>query len=98
MLDKINFHDADIYNYVRDDVDISFELKDGWNEDTYYKIKLKNVRVEVMNNTDDLVGYILNTFNNINEYGSIDLCSGDSGRVDEAIDGRKYYLKNMEGK
>lgn len=92
-LDKINFHDADIYNYVREGNDISFELKDGWNEDTYYRFKLNNVKVEVMDNTDDLVGYVLEEFNNINKYGSINLYSGEGGRVEEAVDGRKYYLK-----
>ena len=93
MLDKINFHDADMYNYVRDGNDISFELKDGWNEDTYYRFDLNNIRVEVMDNTDDLVGYILEEFNNINKYGSINLYSGEGGIVEKAVDERKYYLK-----
>jgi len=92
-LDKINFHDADMYNYVRDGNDISFELKDGWYEDTYYKIKLNNVRVEVMNNTEDLVGYVLEEFNNINKTDGINLYSGFGGRVEESEDERKYYLK-----
>ena len=46
-----------------------------------------------MDNDDDLVAYILDTFNNINENGSINLYSGDGGRVEEVVDGRKYYLK-----
>ena len=88
-LEKINFHDADIYSYVRKGNNIYFELKDGWNEDCYYKIKLDNVSVQVMNNSADLVSYILNVFNTINESDGINLYSGEFGVVDE----NKHYLK-----
>ena len=89
ILDEINFHDADIYNYERKDNNISFELKDGWNDKCYYKIKLNNVVVQVMNNSDDLVSYILNVFNTINESDGINLYSGEFGIINEG----KCYLK-----
>ena len=89
ILDEINFHDADIYNYERKDNNISFELKDGWNEKCYYKIKLENVVVQVMNNNDDLVSYILKVFNTINEGDGINLYSGEFGIINES----KCYLK-----
>ena len=92
-MNEINFHDADLYNYVRNGNDISFELKDGWNEDTYFKIELNDIRVEVMNNTDDLVSYTLDCFNNINEYGGINLYSGEFGKFEKNVDEGKYWLK-----
>lgn len=92
MLNKINFHDADIVDYVKEGNNISFLLKDGWNEDTYYKIKLNNVKVFVMDNIDCLVSYILDKFTNIGKC-SINLYSGNFGKMLGDSDGKKYYLK-----
>lgn len=93
LLDQINYHDAEIYNYKRDDKNISFELKDGWNNDSYYKFELKNVMVQVMNNKSEYINYVLDEFNNINKNGHINLYSGECCLLDEPIDGCKYYLK-----
>lgn len=93
LLDKISFHDADLSNYKKEENNISFELKDGWEYDTYFKFELKNVKVQVMDNKSELICYILDEFNNINKYGKINLYSGEGGILDESIDGCKYYLK-----
>ena len=52
-VNNINFHDGDIYNYEREDNNISFEIKDGWIDCLYYIIELENVSVQVMNNNPE---------------------------------------------
>lgn len=89
-INRINFHDGDMYNYKRDINNISFELKDGWDYDTYYKFELKNVRVQVMNNNPELICFVLNRFNSLMEDDEINLYSGECGMVDGTD---KYYLK-----
>ena len=92
-LNDISYHDADISDYDRKNKNISFKLKDGWEYDTYYKFELKNIKVQVMNNKPELVCYVLDEFNNINEYGKINLYSGEIGKIEETNNGGKYYLK-----
>lgn len=92
-LQDINYHDADVNNYKREDNNISFELKDGWEYDTYYKFELKNIEVQVMNNKPELICYVLDEFNNINEYGKINLYSGEIGKLEKTNTGERYYLK-----
>lgn len=92
-LNDISYHDADISDYDRKNKNISFKLKDGWEYDTYYKFELKNIKVQVMNNKPELVCYVLDEFNNINEYGNINLYSGEAGKIEETYNGGKYYLK-----
>lgn len=93
LLDKISYHDAEISNYMRDGNNISFQLHDGWNEEDYYKIELKNIKVQVMNNKPELICYLLEVFNNINKYDALNLYSGEFGRLEEIQNERKYYLK-----
>ncbi|MGN1341764.1 MAG: hypothetical protein ACI4VL_00865 [Bacilli bacterium] len=92
-LRDINYHDADVNNYNREGNNISFELKDGWEYDTYYKFELKNIKVQVMNNKPELICYVLDEFNNINEYGKINLYSGEIGKLEKTNTEGKYYLK-----
>lgn len=89
----IYYHDADVNNYNREGNNISFELKDGWEYDTYYKFELKNIKVQVMNNKPELICYVLDEFNNINEYGGINLYSGEIGKLEKINTEEKYYLK-----
>lgn len=90
VLDKISYHDGDISNYKREGNDISFIIKDGWEYDLYYKFELKNVNIQVMNNSKELICFILDEFNNINKCGQLNLFSGECGKVE---DSNKYYLK-----
>ena len=60
-LEKINFHDADIYSYVRKGNNIYFELKDGWNEKCYYKIKL--IISQLLRNNSSYSFFDVNTNN-----------------------------------
>ena len=39
-----------------------FLIEDGWTPKTYFKIKLKNVKIEVMNNKPELICYTLDRF------------------------------------
>ena len=93
LLNKISYHDAEISNYVRNNNNISFQLRDGWIEDDYYKLELKNIKVQVMNNKPGLICFLLDEFNSINKYNNIDLYSGEFGELDESHGGKKYYLK-----
>lgn len=90
LLDKISFHDGEISDYKRENNNISFIIKDGWEYDIYYKFELKNVNIQVMNNEPELICYVLDEFNNINKYGKLNLFSGDFGMTE---DSNKYYLK-----
>lgn len=91
LFDKINFHDAKIHEYKRDGNDIIFLIEDGWVSNTYFKVKLKNVKVEVMNNSLELVCYTLDVFNKIIKNGIGGYIS--SGKGDIIKDNEKYYLK-----
>ena len=95
-LDKINnivFHDGDIYNYERESNNISFEIKDGCSNSSYYKIKLDNVRVEVMDNNPEYICYTLHIFSSLNDDVMFNLYSGEAGIFRELNGQEKYYLK-----
>ena len=93
QFDKVSYHDSEFYNYNNDGKNITFELKDGWKYNTYYKFELKNVIVQVMNNKSEYVKFVLDRFNNLDIDDSINLFSGEVGLLDEPIDNYKYYLK-----
>lgn len=93
LLDKISYHDAEISNYVRNNNNIFFQLRDGWIEDDYYNFELKNIEVQVMNNKPGLICFLLDEFNNINKSNNIILYSGEFGELDKEQGRKKYYLK-----
>ena len=78
------------YEEVKAVDDISFEIKDGWDYDIYYKIELNNISVQVMNNEPELICFVLNRFNCLTEEDEINLYSGECGIIEDT---GKYYLK-----
>ena len=88
-LNSISYHDANIINYKKYKNDITIELKDGWEENTYYKIELKNVSIQIMKNKVHLVYYVLDEFNNINNSNPLPLYAGKAEKTNE----KKYNLK-----
>lgn len=86
-LNNISYHDGYVDNYERKGDNISFVLKDGWLDDSYYKFEFKNVKIEVMNNKPELVSYVLDMFNNMNNDG-VWLYSGEINKFED-----KSYLK-----
>jgi len=90
LFNQISFHDSEIKDYKKDDNNIILLIKDGWLPNTYFKVKLKNVKVEVMNNNKELISYTLERFNNIFK-------NGVGHRITHGIidnyDNDKYYLK-----
>lgn len=93
-VNNINFHDGDIYNYEREDNNISFEIKDGWIDCLYYIIELENVSVQVMNNNPEYICYTLDVFNNrIKNDEQFNLYSGEADSFIDSEGMEKYYLK-----
>ena len=60
LFKKISFHDAEIKGYKKDGESIAILIKDGWIPNVYYKIKLENVKVEIMDNEPKIISYTLN--------------------------------------
>ena len=90
LFNQISFHDSEIKGYKKDDNNIILLIKDGWLPNTYFKVKLKNVKVEVMNNNKELISYTLERFNNIFKNGVGHRIT--HGMIDN-YDNDKYYLK-----
>lgn len=86
-LNEISYHDGYVTDYECHGNNISFVLKDGWSNDSYYKFEFKNVKIEVINNKPELVSYVIDAFSNMNN-SSVWLYSGEQGVV-----GDKSYLK-----
>ena len=86
-LKNIFYHDGYVTDYECDGDNISFIIKDGWSNDSYYKFEFKNIKIEVMNNKPELVSYVIDIFSNMNDT-SVWLYSGELGEV-----GDKLYLK-----
>ena len=90
LFDKINFHDSEIKGYKRDGTNIAILIEDGWLQKTYFKIKLKNVKLEVMNNKHELICYTLDRFYDIFKNNAENLIYGADYDV---YKDNKYYLK-----
>lgn len=91
LFNKISFHESEIKGYKKDGSNIIILIKDGWEIHKYFKIKLKNVKVEVMNNKKELICYTLDRFYNIFKKGDSNLIDG--GQIGTHNDDNKYYLK-----
>lgn len=89
-LNSISYHEAEIISYKKDNNNIYIELKDGWVDNIYYKIELKNVIVQVMKNEPRLVYYVLDEFNNINASNVLQLYAGKAEKSNER---KTYNLK-----
>ena len=90
LFKKISFHDAEIKGYKKDGESIVILIKDGWIPNVYYKVKLKNVKIEIMDNEPKIISYTLNELNN-------KLLNNDGSWIDSAdfgtYENNKYYLK-----
>lgn len=91
LFHKINFHDSKIKEYKKDGTNIAILIEDGWIPNTYFKIKLTNVKVEVMNNKPDLIRLTLDRFYNIFTNDAEHNIAG--GQLGFHNDNNQYYLK-----
>ena len=92
LFKKITFHDSEITEYEKDGNNIMFLVKDVfWTPNKCFKIKLKDIRVEVMNNEPKLICYILDYFEDIFKKGRN--YHIDHGEVGIQKENNKYNLK-----
>ena len=91
LLKKICFHDSEIRAYKKNGNDITFLIADGWIPNTYFKITLKNIKVEVMKDKPAIIRTTLYHFNDI-FINAVNYHIDDS-EVGTYEDGNRYYLK-----
>ena len=91
LFEKISFHDSKIKAYKKNENDITFLIEDGWIPDTYFKITLKNIKVEVMRNNISIIRATLYHFNAIFKKDANYHIDGREIGIDE--ESNKYYLK-----